>query len=227
MRIALIALALAASPAAAQDFYGSVFGGYSNLDDPTFSGDVAAGGQVGPQTVGTDFDSGFGLGVALGYRLPGLAGTGLSLRGEIELSYSDSDVDGIAFSGNGPDPEANVAGDITTTRLFANLIADVETASRFTPYFGGGIGVARSDLGLSYGAQPGAVNLDDNSTDFTAQLIVGTAYSLTDTVSLIGDVRYIRDFGVSGDRFTPAGLSGNVSDDISTINVNVGLRFEF
>lgn len=226
MRIALIALALAAaSPAAAQDFYGTIFGSSANIDDPTFSGEITPPG--GQQTVGTDFDSGFGLGAALGYRLPGLDGTGLSLRGEVELSFADSDVDSIAFSGNGPDPEANVAGDIRTTRLFANLIADVETASRFTPYFGAGIGVARSNIGLSYGGVPGAVNLDDNSTDFTAQLIAGSAYSLTDTVSLIGDVRYIRDFGVSADRFSPAGLTGNVSDDISSINVNVGLRFEF
>lgn len=225
MRIALIALALAASPAAAQDFYGSVFGGYSSLNDPTFSGEVTPPG--GQQSVGTDFDSGFGVGVALGYRFPGLSTGTLGLRGELELSFTDSDVDALAFSGNGPGAEANVAGDISTTRLFANLIADVKTAGRFTPYFGAGIGIARSDLGLSYGAAPGAVNVNDSSTDFSAQLIVGTAYELSDGVSLFGDARYIRDFGVESGRTTPAGFTGTISDDIDTVNVNFGVRFDF
>lgn len=225
MRIALIALALAASPAAAQDFYGSAFGGYSSLNDPTFSGEVTPPG--GQQSVGTDFDSGFGVGVALGYRFQGLSTGTLGLRGELELSFTDSDVDALAFSGNGAGAEANVDGDISTTRLFANLIADVKTAGRFTPYFGAGIGIARSDLGLSYGAAPGAVNVNDSSTDFSAQLIVGTAYELSDGVSLFGDARYIRDFGVDSGRTTPAGFTGTISDDIDTVNVNFGVRFDF
>lgn len=225
MRFALIALALVASPAAAQDYYGSVFGGSSNISDPTFSGEITPPG--GQQTVGTDFDSGFGLGVALGYKLPALSSGAIGLRAELELSFTDSDVDNIAFSGNGPANEANVDGDISTTRLFANLIADVETSTRFTPYFGAGLGVSRSSLDLSYGGQPRAVRLDDSSTDLSAQLIVGTSYAINDQVSLFGDARYIRDFGVSTDRTSPAGLTGNVSDDISTVNVNIGVRFSF
>jgi len=225
MRFAVIALALAASPAAAQDFYGSVFGGASFIQDLSFSGTINPPG--GRQTVDTDFDTGFGLGVALGYKLPALSTGPLSFRTELELSFTNSDVDGIDFSGNGPASENNVEGDIQTTRFFANLIADVETNTAFTPYFGAGIGVARSNLDFSYGAQPGAIRVSDNSTDFTAQLIVGTSYAINDKVSIFGDARYIRDFDVSSARDNAAGSTGTISDDISTVNLNVGLRFAF
>lgn len=227
MRITLLATALAAvaSPTLAQDFYGSVFGGYSDLNNPTFSGEITPPG--GQQSIGSDFGSGFSFGVAVGTDIEALSRSGLGVRGELELSYSDSNVDGLSFSGNGPAAENNVDGDIRTTRVFANIIADVETSSRFTPYFGAGLGLARSDIGLSYGPAPGAVRLDDSSTNFSAQLIAGTSYALNDQVSLFGDARYIRDFGVSTDRFSPAGLTGNVEDDISTVNVNFGLRFKF
>lgn len=227
MRIALFAATLAtvASPALAQDFYGSVFGGYSSLNNPTFSGDVTPPG--GPQTVGTDFGSGFSFGIAVGTSFAALSRPGLGVRGELELSYTDSDVDNIAFSGNGPASENNVAGGIDTTRLFANIIADVETASKLTPYFGLGLGISRSDLGLSYGGFPGAVRVEDSSTNFSAQLIAGASYAINDDVSLFGDARYIRDFNVDSDRFSPAGLTGNIEDDIDTVNVNFGVRFKF
>lgn len=225
MRFALIPLVLAASPAAAQDFYGSVFGGASLLQDSTFSGDITPPG--GQQSVDTDFDTGFGLGVALGSKLHALSNGPLSFRTELELSFSDSNVDSIGFSGNGPASENNVDGDIQTTRLFANLIADVETKTAFTPYFGAGIGIARSNLGFSYGGQPGAIQVNDTSTDFTAQLIVGTSYAINDKVSIFGDARYIRDFDVSSSRDNAAGSTGSISDDISTVNLNVGLRYSF
>jgi len=72
---------------------------------------------------------------------------------------------------------------------------------------------------LVYG--PG-VRLDDQSSGLAAQLIVGSSYALNDTVSLTGDVRFIRDFSVDVPRFSGAGaLTGIVSDDIDSVN---GLR---
>ena len=229
MRILLpfVAVTLAASSpsfsqAFSQDFYGHVFGGISTGSDPSFSGDVATGAGVGPQTVDTDLDTGFNFGIALGTSLPAL---GQNFRGEIELSYSSSDVDNIAFSGNGPAPEINVDGDISTTRLFGNVYYDFQSSGKFTPYVGAGLGVAFTDLDFVYG--PG-VAVRDNSEDLSAQLILGTSYQLSENMSLTGDIRYIRDFGVSGARFNPAGgVTGVVSDDIDSLNLNVGVRFGF
>ncbi len=221
----IAATLVAASPVAAQDFYGQIFGGYASVNDPTFSGIVTPPG--GSQTIGTDFGSGFTFGAAIGTNIESLSTANIGIRAEIELSYSNADVDGIAFSGNGAGTENNVAGDISTARLFANVLADVRTNSKFTPYFGAGLGVARTDLGLSYGGSPGAVNIDESSTNFSAQLIVGTSYALNDRVSLFSDARYIRDFGVSSTRTSPAGFTGVVEDDIDTFNINFGLRYKF
>lgn len=221
----ICATALTALPAFAQDSYVSGFGGFSALNDPTFSGIITPPG--GAQTLGTEFDTGFGLGIALGTNIPALTNGSIATRGEIELSYTDSDVDTLAFSGNGADTEDNVAGDTASTRLFANLIADVTTATAITPYFGAGIGVARNDLSLSYGGAPGAVNVDNTSTNFSAQAIVGASYALSDETILFGDLRYIRDYGVSSARVNPTGFTGVVEDDLDTVNVNFGVRLQF
>lgn len=212
------------APAIAQDSYVAFFGGLADLDNPTFTGDVTTPAGTGPQSVGTDFDTGFGLGIAFG-RDFGSVGSNLRLRGEIELSASDSDIDTIAFSGNGPDGEINVDGDVTTTRLFGNLFLDFETGGAFTPYIGAGIGVARTRSDLVYG--PG-VRVDDSNTGLSVQLIAGSAYELTDQWSLTGDLRYIRDFDVDLDRRAPTGaITGVVEDDIDSFAVNIGLRYRF
>ena len=219
----LLAASLLASPVAAQDYYGQLFGGVSILQDPSFEGVVTPPG--GNQSVATDFDTGFSIGGAVGKSLPSLNFGKFRVRGEVELSYNNSDVDSVFFSGNGPAAEANVDGDISTTRLFGNLIADLPTGGAFTPYAGLGLGLASTDTDIVYGQ---GIRLDDRSENFSAQLILGSAYKLTDNLSLIGDVRYVRDFGVDVPRFNGAGgLTGVVSDDISSVNVNVGLRFGF
>lgn len=220
---ALTALTLLAAPANAQDLYGHVFGGFSSIQNPTFDGIVSPPG--GQQSVDTDFGDGYSFGVAVGKSLPALNFGQFKVRGEVELSHNSGDVDALFFSGNGPSAEVNVDGDISTTRIFGNLIADLPTGSAFTPYAGIGIGLASTDTDLIYG--PG-VRLDDRSENFSAQLILGGAYALNERVSLTGDIRYIRDFGVDVPRLNPAGgLTGVVSDDISSVNVNVGVRFGF
>lgn len=227
MRLPLTALAIAAAtvaaPAFSQDLYGHVFGGYSGLQDPNFTGIVTPPG--GQQSVDTRFDGGYSVGAAFGKALPSLNFGQFRVRGEVELSYNTGDVDQVFFSGNGPAAEINTSGDISTTRVFGNLIADLPTGGKFTPYAGFGLGLASTDTNIVYG--PG-VRLDDRSENISAQLILGTSYALTDTLSLTGDVRYIRDFGVDVARFSPAGgLTGVVSDDVSSVNVNIGLRFGF
>ncbi|WP_179378959.1 outer membrane protein [Jannaschia marina] len=211
-----------ATPAVAEDSYFAFFGGLSSLDNPTFSGDVTPPG--GPQTVDTDFDSGFGLGVAYG-RGFGALGAAARLRGEIEFSFADSNVDSIAFSGNGPAAEINVGGDLRTSRLFGNLLVDFETGGAFTPYLGAGLGIAHTESDLVYG--PG-VRIDDSHTGLAAQLIAGASYRIDERWSLTGDVRYIRDFDVELDRLAPTGaLTGVVEEDIDSHAVNIGLRYRF
>lgn len=198
--------------------YGFAFGGLVVPFDTTLSGTINGGSE----DVDTDFDdTGFTLGLGVGTALPGI---GEGIRGELELSYSDTDVDSVDFSGNGPGREVT-SGDITTTRVFASLYKDFDTIGSFTPYAGAGVGVAFTDFDVQYG--PG-VELDDNDESFSVQIVAGGAFALTDRLDLTTDVRYIRDFDVESERFAPTGAStGSVSDDFESVNVNVGLRFSF
>ena len=222
IRFVIASLALgAAAPSIAQETYGSIFGGYSDLSDADFSGTIGGSNQ----NVATDFDSGYNLGIAIGRTLPQWSGNGYALRAEIELSYSDDDVDSVDFSGNGAVAEANAAGDITSTRLFANLIADFETQSAITPYVGFGLGIDFVDHDIVYGASNN-VTITGSDEAFAAQAILGASYDVNDTISLFTDVRFVRSFDVSSTRSAPSGTA-RVSDDLSRVNVNFGLRYKF
>lgn len=218
-RMAVVALGtgLALSgPATAQDFYGQIFGGYSFGDDFSFSGLV--GGA--PNSVGVDQDDGFLIGGAIGLRFSSVPG----LRGDLELSYSENDIDGLAFSGNGPAPEVNVNGDVSSTSLLANLYYDFETGGPVTPYVGGGLGVSFVDVDAVYG--PG-VRLDSSDEVFTLQLVAGASYDLSERTALFSEVRFRQLYDVSTTRVTPAGGVSQLSDDIQNTSINFGVRFNF
>ncbi|MBO9473612.1 MULTISPECIES: outer membrane protein [unclassified Shimia] len=214
----LLATTTLAAPAFAQDWYVQGFLGYSYADDAEHSGNI--GGNT--QSVLTDLDEDLSYGVSVGRNITSF-GNGLSLRGEVELSYRSNDVNAVDFSGNGAGNEANPGGDISATYLLGNLIVDVETSSKFTPYFGGGLGVGFFDQNISYG---NGVTIRGDDEVFTAQLIAGTSYEINDQVSLFGDVRYTRGFDVTGTRTSPAGTA-TVSDDLSNTSLNLGVRFTF
>lgn len=219
------ALTVSASALAAQSLTDGVyiqgFAGYSQLQDSDFSGTI----NGSTQSVDTDFDSGFGLGVAVGTEIPQWFNDRVGTRVELELSYRDNDVDGVNFTGNGPAPEGNISGDVTQTSIFANVLFDFKRDSAWTPYAGFGIGATYTDLDFAYG--PG-VSLDDSDTNFAAQVIAGVAYDINPSTAFTVDARYARAFDVSSDRFAPNGnLTGTVEDDIDAFSLNLGLRFGF
>ncbi|NVO56178.1 porin family protein [Rhodobacteraceae bacterium B1Z28] len=223
--LASTALILGASAASAQSLsdgtYIQGFIGYSQLQDSDFSGTIGGAGQ----SVDTDFDGGYGLGLAIGTEIPQWSNDIIGTRIELELSYRDNDVDGVNFTGNGPGSEANVSGDISQTSLFANVLFDFKQSGPLTPFAGFGLGATYSDIDFSYG--PG-VSLDDSDTNFAAQLIAGVAYDLNATTAFTVDARYSRVFDVSSDRLAPNGAStGSVEDDLDTFSVNFGVRYRF
>ncbi|WP_171097903.1 outer membrane protein [Ruegeria sp. HKCCD7255] len=218
-------LSLSASALAAQSLndglYVQGFLGYSQLQDSIFKGSVNGVSQ----SVDTDFDSGFGLGAAIGKEIPQWSNETVGTRIELELSYRDNDVDGVNFSGNGPAGESNVSGDITQTSLFANVLFDFKREGDWTPYAGFGLGATYSDIDINYG--PG-VSLDDSDTNFAAQVIAGVAYDISATTAFTVDARYARAFDVSSQRLAPNGAStGSVEDDLDTFSINFGLRYNF
>ena len=52
---------------------------------------------------------------------------------------------------NGPGAESIISGsDVTGFNFFANVFLDYDTGTRFTPYVGGGLGLARTDFDIAY-----------------------------------------------------------------------------
>lgn len=217
------ALVLAASAATAQDrdAYWFGFGGAA------FNGGIDADGIINgaPETVDTDLETGFQLGVGVGRALPSFSSSRIAVRGEFELSFSDLNADDIRFSGNGPAAETNVSGDVQTTALFANLLADFDTAGVVNPFVGAGFGIGRISQDLVYG--PG-VQVNDSDTAFGAQLIAGFAWDTADNVTWTADVRYRRFFDGESNRLAPTGAStGTIDGDFDSVSVNFGARFNF
>lgn len=202
-------------------FYVSAFAGATFIDDVVLRGLV--GGN--PQTVELDFDTGYVIGGSLGHNY-GEIFDGVGLRAEIELSYSDNNIDEIFFSGNGPAAEINVDGDFSSTNLFVNALFDLPGLGNdlITPYVGGGLGVAFTNLDAIYG--PGVL-LDSNEENFAAQAIIGASVSATENVDLFVEGRYSRIFNLETPRLAPTGaLTGVIEDNVDTYGVNFGLRFK-
>jgi len=211
---------VSAAQAEGSGFYGSVFVGGSFPSEAGFDGVI--GGN--PQSVDVEYDTGYAVGGTLG-KSWGLVGS-VRPRTELEVSYRQSDVDEIFFTGNGPAAEINVDGDSSSTTVFANALFDVPLAGiPVTPYAGFGVGIAFTEQDFVYG--PG-VAVGDSDEVFAAQLIAGASYDLSDRIALTLDGRYQRAFGVESRRVAPNGtVTGIVEDDLDTFTVAVGMRLKF
>ncbi|WP_113822319.1 outer membrane protein [Phaeobacter gallaeciensis] len=225
LSLSITLLALSASALSAQSlpkgYYIQGYIGATQLQDTNLSGTIGGSSQ----SVFGDFDTGYGIGLAVGREIPQWSNGNIGTRIELELSYRDNDVDSLNFTGNGGGSEVNTSGDITSASIFANILFDFKQQGKFTPYAGFGVGAQRTDFGLSYG--PG-VTIQDSDTSFALQAIAGVSYDLNDATALTFDARYGRAFNVSSPRLAPNGVStGSVEDDLDNLSLNFGVRFTF
>jgi OOP family OmpA-OmpF porin len=108
------------------------------------------------------------------------------VRGEVEYSFST--IDGDKFTSTVGSINAN--GDVDTNAFMFNGYYDFDLKSKWTPYLGGGIGVAWFNVEGS-GA---GVTIDDTVSEFAYQVMAGTSYQYTGNVALNAGYRY---FGAS------------------------------
>ena len=221
------AVALTTVHAKAEDKpYVSIFGGAN----------ISAGSSsfTNNQTsVDTDFDSGLLIGGALGYKWNSLSFAGFSPRTEFEFSYSENGVGNVDFSGNGAGNEVLASGsNVSAFSAFANVFIDADTliGNGITPFIGGGVGIARTNFDIVYGA--GGLNLNDTSTSFAWHVTGGVKYALNDRTSLFTDVGYRQIVNASSIRRRgstvlsgPAG--GSFEDSIDNVAVRVGISVDF
>ncbi|PIW25886.1 MAG: cell envelope biogenesis protein OmpA [Rhodospirillales bacterium CG15_BIG_FIL_POST_REV_8_21_14_020_66_15] len=152
-------------------------------------------------------DPGFAAGLAVGSTFSDY------LRGEAELSFSNSNVD--SFSGTNGSGETNMFG------LMFNGYVDIPTKSRWTPYIGAGIGGAVVDF--SDLSPVGGSRISDSDHVFAYQGIAGVTYKIDDRMGLFTEYRYVG----TADRDLRTDSGVNVEGDSGEHRIMVGLRWSF
>lgn len=192
--------ALIASPVlAAGNFYAGGSLSASITSDYDFNA-----GNTGSQTRSLEFDPAFGVDGRAGYDFG-------DIRAELELGYKHLGVDSVS-------PGSNADGDIGAYSVMLNGAYDFDIGSDFTPYVGAGVGALFAWGDVSYTGQDGATQ-DKNVYGVApaAQIGVGTAYTVSEEVDLIGG------YGLLG---APSD-EGNEDNVILIHSLKVGVNFKF
>lgn len=207
-----IAVLMASVPLAAQaqerfpKWYLGVQGAMSFVDeaDADFSGTASGSSDI-------DFDTGYGVGLALGY-MPGGTGTFFdSLRFDLEYYYRKSDLD----SADG----ISIGDDLSSKSAMINAYYDINTGTRWMPYVGAGAGMSEVSLDV-----PSLV-LDDDDTVFAWNLMAGVGYAPEALPNTVWSIGY-RYFATSDPEFSsPTGA--RVEHDYNVHNVEAGVRMMF
>jgi len=195
------------APTASGNWYASVFAGGGVVQD------VVTDYYGSEYTV--RFDAGYVLGATVGRRIND------NWRVEGELSYASYEANSYADTAGGSFD--NAEGPLNAVYLLANLWYDIPNSSRFTPYVGGGLGMAKVDGDTFfdddvYGYGPG-------ETKFAYQVGAGVSYGINDRMSLDVGYRYKAVDGVNFDDSDGGGVYEN--GDVHTHTLQAGLRFDF
>lgn len=145
------------------------------------------------------------------------------LRGELNVSLLTSQR--ATFEPVGTGLDSGSARSRVWTGI-ANIYADLGTVAGFTPYLGGGVGVAGKEQDYSIGVAGAAEH--ESSTDYgiAYALQAGVAYAVSSNVSV--DLGYQFTSVPDVERVFVDGANSVVfaSDDVNVHQVKVGLRFE-
>ena len=180
----------------------------SEIDDyrlQIISGDATDLQSVDPST-------GFGGSIYGGYKFSEMIG---------------ADIEAFVFGGDS-DP---LDSSYTSYGFFINprftYSFNPENFKSFYVFASPGIGIAGVDFGdeISDASQ----NSDDSGTGFALQAKVGAGYPVTDTIDIIGQVRYFNAFNVL--ETTQFGEAGEVSEsedqDFNSLGFELGANFKF
>lgn len=158
-----------------------------------------------------------------------------SLRTDLTVSYRP----GYSFSATdttfSPGTTLIAKGDVKTLAVLINAYYDFPAIAGFTPYVGGGVGLARNDIGKSTitttTGLPVATIDGDTSTHFAWQVGAGVSYAISTAVTLDIGYRYFdAGEGKSADTGTVLGVPATGltnRGDVRAHEVQVGLRIGF
>ena len=173
------------------------------------------------------FDGGFSVNAALGHEFD-------SFRLEFEATLMNNEVDTAGSGGL----ESTTPGNINVRAYMFNVYHDIHIeCSRWSPYLGGGIGLAQSEINGMY---PDFFNVIGPPFEGTAlnctsdwvfawQLRAGTSYHLTPRTDLTLGYRYFHadDLTFSAAPFVGPGAPTFVPNGSTNHCIELGLRVKF
>jgi len=200
--VALLGLSFStATQAQDKKYYVKVFGGASTLQDSNFTLDGSG--------VPVSFDTGFVAGGALGY-----AFGSVPIRTELEFAYRTGDASGM--------PAAVASGgDLASTSIMVNGYYMFQTATKFSPYLGLGLGYA-TEIDFDLDTPTGQQQYSDTG-NFAYQLMLGTEYEISDRWALYGELRYFSASSVT----LPGNAGSSLKVDYDTFDVVLGASLSF
>ena len=141
-------------------------------------------------------DDVWGLRFAAGAATPVKYG---QVRGEFELGWNDDAKDSNNFAFKIRDTyNHKFATELSVYSAMLNVYYDIDTGTKFTPYVGGGIGMAylKNKTKVTGSTTAGALNLgsSESENNFAWNIGAGVSYALNDKVSIDAGYRY-SDYG--------------------------------
>lgn len=186
-----------------------------------FIDEVNVGGN--PTLNNFEQDTGWGLGGSIGYRPAADGGNWRNLRLELEWHHQRADVDKVKTFGGSFNA---TGGDVRVDALMMNLFFDATfrdpgLKSTFTPYFGGGAGLATVKLDDTFDLG----NTAEKDDVFAFQLMTGVTYAPELIPYTEWSLGY-RYFNTTDASFAYVG-GGKMEVDYDSHNLEAGVRFLF
>lgn len=192
--VSALALAAVSSPAvAAGDLYiAAGVGGATFLGDrdwtrlPPPSADKFTSGTQ-------DFESGPIFEAAIGFDMGTLGTSMVGLRVELQGTYIDFDVGDITWGEDESSPPPGLtSGHLSETLYMVNLLLDFDVGAPVTPYLGGGLGIAHSEMNAVRADGPSFLSFtNQDDTGFVGQIIAGLSAAATPYLDFYGQYRGI------------------------------------
>lgn len=121
----------------------------------------------------------------------------------------------------------SVKGVWNNSTLFANVFWDFHNDTNFTPYIGGGLGLAFNYTGYDFETKNGEhYSLDDRFTNFAWNAGAGLSYSFNEMLSVDASYRFV-GLGYNELSSTYNGVKYEIGNEPYNNEFMLGLRFSF
>jgi len=212
---ALVAVALTAGPARADDVYLNFFGGLNIVPDQKLAYEDAGPPLYGNLTNGTvGYDVGYGFGAAVGYAMD--VGAGFALYGEAEVSYRSNHIDYNRGTDENGDIEAGREyGNSSILAGMANLGLRYAVVDGLAVHAAGGVGYASWTYGYEGNANdPNVIGAFESESQgsFAWQAIAGLGYEVAPGLEVGFEYRY---FSIGDQSFVHTYNGSPLRDDTS------------